>query len=127
MPYKISDIQLEIESSKITISTSLQYYIVVPEQIIPAEPPSPEFPEGRPERIIPAYDRVDWSKSLSSSCKVNPFNNASLTSARPILVTDMEKQMLFHKRLMDKQFEIKNSGILDTLKTNIMAKLALIP
>lgn len=119
MPYRITDIILNIEPSKITISTNLQYYTVIPEQVIP-DPPNPDI-------IIEEYDRVDWTKTISVSTKADPFDNTSLNNARPILADLMMEQMKREKRLRDKEFQIAGSAWITNLKASIQAKLDTIP
>jgi hypothetical protein len=121
MAYRVTDIRLELETNRISISTSLQYYVVIP-AVPPTVPPDPIYPDG-----IPEHDEVRWDKPISCSCKVDPFNTTSLNAAKTTLVNSMNEQLKYWKRLMDKKYELETSGILTTLKTNIMTKLAAIP
>ena len=117
MAYRISDITLNAEPNKISISTILQCY-----EVIPAVPPSVEFPDG-----IPEHDEIKWSKQVSSSSKVNIFDNPSLAAAKVILINKIEDQLKYWKKLMDRKYALENSDILTTLKASIQAKLDLIP
>uniref|UniRef100_A0A6H1ZA56 Uncharacterized protein n=1 Tax=viral metagenome TaxID=1070528 RepID=A0A6H1ZA56_9ZZZZ len=119
MPYRVTDIRMVLEASKISIATSLQEYLHHD-----AIPPDPEIPD---DPGTPAWDEVLNARNVSSASKVDPFNSASLNAAKVILVDEMEKQLKFHKRLMDKERDIVDSGVLITLKNNIQAKLDALP
>ena len=119
MPYKIDPIRLSLEISKATISTTLHQYEVVPEVVAD--------PLADPPIIgVPAYDLIKNSRSVSSSCKVDPFSNPSLVAARTILVNNIMEQIKLFKRLMDREIAIAAGDTLSTIKTNIETRIALL-